>query len=96
MNMQFWLMAGCFLAGLLTMGWIKSFQIRMLEADLEQAKANEAVARRDLERTTGAANVVVDAERRINRAGSLPGVDRFRVLLDDARVEPPAGPSGET
>jgi hypothetical protein len=95
-NLEFYLMAGCYLAGILTMGWVKSFQIKMLQADLDQALVNENLARRDLERTTGAANVVVDSERRINRAQSLPGTDGLRVLLSDARVEPPAGSSGKT
>lgn len=91
----FWLMTGTFLAGVLVMGWIKSFQISVILGERDAAREEAALARRDRDRTIGAANVVVESERKINHAGKLPG-GGFGLLLDDAKRAPtsPGGTPG--
>lgn len=91
MNLEFFLMVGTFLAGVLTMGWIKSFQLQVKDNEIQALKLERDQAKQDLSRTIGAANVVVDAERKIDHAGSGPRSHSLGVLLDDAK-QPPAGP----
>lgn len=89
MNLQFFVLLGTFVAGILTMGWIKSFQMKLLEAERDEALAQRDEARKNQTRTVAAAEEVLNAERTIDRASGSSRPDALKLLLGDATREPP-------
>lgn len=89
-------LVGVFLAGVLTMGWIKSFQVQSLEEENDQLRADLKKSNQNQASTVEASNAIVNSERRISDAASVPGPGGLGLLLGDAKVRSPSGPSGKT
>lgn len=89
MNLQTLMILGAYVLGILTMGWIKSFQMKLLTQEKDEAVAARDAARVNQKRTVDAAEEVLDAERTIDRAGDLPRPHGLKLLLGDATRDPP-------
>ena len=82
-----WLTVGAFLAGMILMSWIKSFQVKSLMEDLEEVVLQRDKALAGQARITAATEEVIHAERVVDRARDLPRPDGLKLLLDDSRPD---------
>lgn len=90
-NLEFFLLLGTFVLGVLVMGWIKSFQIESIRMERDLALRERDKALEGQTRTQHAADVVVETGRVLRDARDLPPLDGFRVLLNDrGDDDPPA------
>jgi hypothetical protein len=91
-NLETALLIGAFIAGVLVRGFVANIQLSSVRDERDRAILERDLARKYQQRTVEAADEVVDAERRIDRAGDLPRPHGLRMLLGDAKREP--GPPG--
>lgn len=89
MNLTLIVILGAYVAGILTMGWIKSYQMKLVENERDEALAQRDEARKNQSLTVKATEEVLNAERTIDHSSGVPRHVALKLLLGDAKRETP-------